>query len=127
MHHLMIAVLMAWTFVSIVAAQAPSQAQNATIKGNAENGKKLYKAMGCYQCHGYAAHGPGGDPLVVGPRIAPHPIAFPAFSKYLRQPKGQMPPYTSKIASDQDVADIYAWLLTIPDPPPVSSIPELKN
>ena len=127
MRHALIAMLMVSVLVSVSAAQAPAPAQNATPKGNAENGKKLFVAIGCYQCHGYAAHGPGGDSLLGGPRIAPHPIAFPAFSKYLRQPKGQMPPYTLKIASDQDVADIYAWLLTIPDPPPVSSIPLFNN
>ena len=127
MRHTIIAMLIIPVLVSVLAAQAPAPAQNATPKGNAENGKKLFVAIGCYQCHGYAAHGPGGDSLLGGPRIAPHPIAFPAFSKYLRQPKGQMPPYTQKIASDQDVADIYAWLLTIPDPPPVSSIPLFKE
>jgi mono/diheme cytochrome c family protein len=122
-----ITILLLLVTVSVGLAQAPSQGQNSAPKGNAENGKKLFVAIGCYQCHGYAAHGPGGDSLLGGPRIAPHPIAFAAFSKYLRQPKGQMPPYTPKVATDQDVADIYAWLLTIPDPPPVSSIPELKN
>jgi|SRR5579862_1247131 len=124
---LMIIVMVMVSLVVSAVAQVPTQGQNAAPKGNAENGKKLFVSIGCYECHGYAAHGPGGDSLLGGPRIAPHPIAFPAFSKYLRQPKGQMPPYTQKIASDQDVADIYAWLLTIPDPPPVSSIPELKN
>jgi ubiquinol-cytochrome c reductase cytochrome c subunit len=127
MRHTIIVVLMLSLVVSVVAAQAPTQGQNAGPRGSAENGKKLFVSIGCYECHGFAAHGPGGDSLLGGPRIAPHPIAFPAFSKYLRQPKGQMPPYTQKIASDQDVADIYAWLLTIPDPPAVSSIPELKN
>ena len=127
MRHTIIAMLVLPLVIAVASAQAPSQQQNATPKGNPENGKKLFVAIGCYQCHGYAAHGPGGDSLLGGPRIAPHPIAFPAFSKYLRQPKGQMPPYTQRVASDQDVADIYAWLLTIPDPPTVSSIPELKN
>jgi ubiquinol-cytochrome c reductase cytochrome c subunit len=127
MRQTIVAMLMVSVLVSVAAAAAASQAQNPIPKGNAENGKKLFVSIGCYQCHGYAAHGPGGDSLLGGPRIAPHPIAFPAFSKYLRQPKGQMPPYTLKITSDQDVADIYAWLLTIPDPPAVGTIPELKN
>ena len=126
MRHTLIAILLV-AVVFTLSAQTPSPTSNTVPKGNAENGKKLFVAIGCYQCHGYAAHGPGGDSLLGGPRIAPHPIAFAAFSKYLRQPKGQMPPYTQKIASDQDIADIYAWLLTIPDPPPVSSIPELNN
>ena len=113
---------------SVLTAQTPAQVPNAAPRGNAENGKKIYVTYGCYQCHGYAAHGgAGGDSLRGGPRIAPRPIAFPAFSKYVRQPTDQMPPYTQKLVSDQDLADIYAWLLTIPEPPPVSSIPQLKN
>ena len=113
---------------SVLTAQTPAQAPGAAPRGNAENGKKIYVTYGCYQCHGYAAHGgAGGDSLRGGPRIAPRPIAFPAFSKYVRQPTEQMPPYTQKLASDQDLADIYAWLLTVPEPPPVSSIPQLRN
>lgn len=113
---------------SVLTAQTPAQVPNAAPRGNVENGKKIYVAYGCYQCHGYAAHGgAGGDSLRGGPRIAPRPIAFPAFSKYVRQPADQMPPYTQKLVSDQDLADIYAWLLTVPEPPPVSSIPQLKN
>ena len=113
---------------SLLSAQAPSQAPNAAPRGNADNGKKLFVTYGCYQCHGYSAHGgAGGDSLRGGPRIAPKPIPFAAFSKYVRRPLDQMPPYTEKLASDQDLADIYAWLLTIPEPPPVNSIPQLKN
>jgi mono/diheme cytochrome c family protein len=112
--------------VSLSMAQAP--APNTAPRGNAENGKKLFVAYGCYQCHGYAAHGgANGDSLRGGPRIAPKPIPFAAFLKYLRRPLDQMPPYTEKLASDQDVADIYAWLLTLPEPPPVNSIPQLKE
>jgi mono/diheme cytochrome c family protein len=124
MRLLILLILMA----SVLTAQTPAQAPNAAPRGNVENGKKIYVTYGCYQCHGYAAHGgAGGDSLRGGPRIAPRPIAFPAFSKYVRQPADQMPPYTQKLVSDQDLADIYAWLLTVPEPPPVSSIPQLKN
>jgi mono/diheme cytochrome c family protein len=111
---------------SVFATQAPNS--NAPPRGNAETGKKLYVAYGCYQCHGYAAHGgANGDSLRGGPRIAPKPLAFPAFLRYVRRPLNQMPPYTEKLVSDQDIADMYAWLLTIPEPPPVSSIPELRD
>ena len=34
-----------------------------------------------------------------------------------------MPPYTAKVVTDQDLADIYAFLLTIPQPPPIESVP----
>jgi ubiquinol-cytochrome c reductase cytochrome c subunit len=90
-------------------------------KGDVENGKKIYTTYGCYQCHGYAAH---GGP---GPRLAPRPMAFAAFARYTRRPTGQMPPYTAKVVSDQEVADIYAFLLTIPPPPAVDTIPILAR
>jgi ubiquinol-cytochrome c reductase cytochrome c subunit len=97
-------------------AQAPTPAP----AGNAMNGAKIFVSYGCYQCHGYA--GQGG----AGARLAPKPIAFAAFTKYVRKPTQQMPPYTAKVVSDQELADIYAFLLTIPSPPDPNSIPLMK-
>ena len=96
------------------AANAP-----AAPTGNAENGKKIYSSYGCYQCHGYAAQGGAGA------RLAPRPIAFATFARYVRRPTGQMPPYTAKVVSDQELADIYAFLVTIPPPPAANTIPIL--
>ena len=96
-------------------AQAPSA-------GNAESGKKTFAGVGCYECHGYVARGGSA-----GPRLAPRPIACAAFSKYLRSPTGQMPPYTSKVLPEKDLADLYAYLQSIPEPPAVKSIPQLNN
>jgi mono/diheme cytochrome c family protein len=90
-----------------------------TPAGNAQNGKKIFDSYGCYQCHGHA--GQGG----VGPRIAPRPIPFAAFEKYVRHPSGEMPPYTVKVVSDHDLADIYAFLESIPQPPAAKDIPLL--
>src|SRR5215813_4201554 len=103
-------------------AQSPAgPAADKPPSGNAENGKKLYAQYGCYQCHGYAAQGG------VGPRLAPRPLAFTAFSKYLRQPTGEMPPYTTKVLSDAQLADVYAFLRSVPQPPQVDTIPLLKE
>jgi mono/diheme cytochrome c family protein len=44
----------------------------------------------------------------------------------LRKPREDMPPYTTKVLSDAEVADIYAWVLTRPTPPKVESIPLLQ-
>ena len=90
--------------------------------GNAENGKKLFASDGCYQCHGYQAQ--GATPT--GPRLGPRPLAFAAFSKYVRQPTGQMPPYSGKIVTDAALADIYAFLQSLPAPPSVDSLPQLR-
>jgi ubiquinol-cytochrome c reductase cytochrome c subunit len=91
-------------------------------RGSAEEGKKLYVAYGCYQCHGYEAQGSSAT----GPRLGPQPIAWAAFSRYVRQPTGQMPPYTTKVVPDTDVAHIYAFVQARPAPPPVRSIPLLR-
>lgn len=112
-------------------AQNPGSASNARTPpapsaqgaptGDVENGKKIYSSYGCYQCHGYVAQGGAG------PRLAPRPTAFAAFARYVRRPTGQMPPYTGKVVSDQEIADIYAFLLTIPPPPAVDTIPILAR
>ena len=102
-------------------AQTVAQPPAAPV-GDAANGKKLFAGIGCYQCHGYEAQGGGA----AGPRLAPRPMAFAAFSKYIRTPTGDMPPYTAKVVSDQNLADIYAFLASIPPPPPIDSIPLLK-
>src|SRR5262245_32135570 len=100
---------------SVLAAQTPAgNAQNAPA-GDAENGKKIFARYGCYQCHGYV--GQGG----AGPRLAPRPLAFAGFSRYVRRPTDQMPPYTAKVVSDKELADIYAYLLSIPQPPAANS------
>ena len=105
----------------LLSAQTPQPAGSATPNGNAQNGKKIFSSYGCYQCHGYEAQ---GGP---GPRLAPRPMAFAALSKYVRHPTGEMPPYTTKVVSDKELADIYAFLLSVPPPPSVQSIPLLNH
>jgi mono/diheme cytochrome c family protein len=104
-------------------AQAPPPQRPATPPiGNAEEGKKLYVSYGCYQCHGREAQGSSAT----GPRLGPRPIGFTAFSRYVRLPTGQMPPYTARVVSDGDLANIYAYVAARPAPLPVASIPLLK-
>jgi mono/diheme cytochrome c family protein len=106
-----------------VAAQAPAErpAATTTPAGSAEEGKKLYVSYGCYQCHGREAQGSSAT----GPRLGPRPIAFTAFNSYVRRPTGQMPPYTSTVVSDTDMADIYAFVQARPAPAP--AIPLLRE
>ena len=109
--------------LAIASAAAQGGAQrpaNAAPPGNAEEGKKLFVADGCYQCHGYEAQGSSAT----GPRLGPRPIAFAAFSRYVRQPTGQMPPYTAKVVPDTDLANIYAYVQSRPEP--AKEIPLLK-
>jgi mono/diheme cytochrome c family protein len=100
-----------------------AQTPVAVPAGNAEHGRKLFENYGCYQCHGREAQGGLGT----GPRLGPKPIAFTAVQRYIRHPTGQMPPYTAKVVSDQDLADIYAFLQAVRQPPPVKEIPLLNK
>jgi mono/diheme cytochrome c family protein len=106
-----------------LAAQAPVTMPPAAPTGNAQNGRKLFENFGCYQCHGREAQGGLGT----GPRLGPKPIAFAAVQRYIRHPTGQMPPYTAKVVSDKDLADIYAFLQSVKQPPAVKDIPLLNK
>jgi mono/diheme cytochrome c family protein len=109
--------------VALLAEQAlPGQAPPPP-PGNADNGKKLFVERACWQCHGLAAQGGG----IAGPRLAGRVPAWLAFSRYVRRPTEEMIPYTAKSLPDSELADIYAWLRSIPPPPAVSSIPQLNR
>ena len=97
-------------------------AQTPEPRGNAENGKTLYTKIGCYQCHGREGQGS----TATGPRLNQNPITFSRFISYIRKPSGEMPPYTARVVSDQQAADIFAFLQSLPKPPAVDSIPLLK-
>lgn len=101
---------------------APKSSSVDELKGDADNGKKLFAAYGCYECHG--RQGAGAS---TGPRIGPPAITLAAVLRYVRAPTGQMPPYTSKVVSDQDLADIYAFLKSFPAPRPAKDVPLLNN
>jgi mono/diheme cytochrome c family protein len=108
-------------------AKSGAEAQGAASKsadtpnGKTENGKKLYLRYGCDECHGTLAH--GGTP---GPQLGPNAIPFEAFRAYVRHPTGEMPPYTDKVVSDQEWADIYAFIKSVPRPPDPKTIPLLN-
>ena len=108
--------------ISFLQAAQPPVPQNTAPAGNIQNGKKIFAAYGCYQCHGFV--GQGG---AAGARLTPMPLSWPNFTKYVRHPAGQMPPYTAKVVTDQELADIYTYLQSIPKAPDVKSIPILNN
>lgn len=96
------------------------RAQNVAPSGNVDNGKRLYLKNGCYECHGTVGQGAQANP--VAPRLAPNPLPLAALIAYVRKPAGGMPPYVSKVMSDAELADVRAYLASIPEPPPLKSI-----
>ena len=49
--------------------------------------------------------------------LGPDPMPFGAFVFQVRTPRDQMPPYTAKVLSDAQLADIYAFVQSQPQPP----------
>ena len=89
----------------------------ALAAGSAEKGKAAFVKHGCWQCHGYV--GQGG---VTGPRLAQTQLSVEAMSAFVRNTRGGMPPYQKAILSDADIADIHAYLQSVPKPPDYKSI-----
>ena len=116
---LVVATAVVWLIPVAWAQERPAPAQGAATpapaKGNADPGRKLYVSYGCYQCHGYEAQGSSAT----GPRLGPRPLPLASFTRYVRTPSGQRPPYTTKVVSDAELADIYAYVDSRPAPKPV--------
>jgi len=102
------------------APQQGSPAPEVSSDPAVNAGAALYKKNGCYECH--VNDGQGGPQ---GPRLGPNPIPQPRFVTYVRNPTGDMPPFTAKVISDDDLAKIYAFLQSRPMPPQVKDIPLL--
>ena len=115
--------LVALTSADIAAVFAQNQkpaSQAAAPAGNVENGRKAFIQHGCFSCHGYSAEGGPGA------RLAQNPIPFQGFVQYVRRPRRSMPPYGTQV-SDQELADIYAFIKSIPPSPDAKTIPLLNG
>ena len=118
-----VAAMFVWVSSGAGVLRAAQESKNSDApSGNAENGKRIFNKNGCYECHGREGQGSS----MTGPRIAPNPPPFEVISGYVRKPTGEMPPYTAKVISDQELADIYAFLQSRPRPPAAKTNPLLK-
>jgi mono/diheme cytochrome c family protein len=106
------------------APQPPGEKSETAPTGNAETGKKIFTKDGCYECHGREGQGAA---QASGPRIGPPQRFLRSFINYVRQPTGQMPPFTMQVISDQEIADIYAYLQSRPKATPSKDIPLLNQ
>jgi ubiquinol-cytochrome c reductase cytochrome c subunit len=89
---------------------------------NADNGKRIFMKNGCFECHGTVGQG-----TIAGARIGPPPLNAQGLIRYVRRPAGQMPAFTEKVMSDQELTDVYTYLKTIPAAKPAKDIPLLSD
>ena len=90
---------------------AAALAQNAGT-GDAANGKRVYLADGCFECHGRV--GQGGAMNYPAPALAQVEMPIESFMAFLRNGPNDMPAYSTAVLSDQEIADMYAFVQSLP-------------
>jgi len=93
----------------------------SALAASPEKGKVAYVNYGCWECHGFVGQGGAS-----GPKIAPNPMPLDALSAFLRHTNGAMPPYQEAVLSNEDLADIHAYLQSISKSADYKTIPLLK-
>jgi mono/diheme cytochrome c family protein len=107
----------------ILAAAAVTTVAAPAATGDAINGKRVFFADGCFYCHGTTGAG-GGN---AGPRLAPNPLPLEAVTAKLRTDSGRMPVYSPSVLQDSEIADIVAYLQSIPNGKSAKDIPLLSR
>jgi mono/diheme cytochrome c family protein len=93
--------------------------------GDVAHGRSLFVAVGCYECHGRV--GQGGNFNYAAPALAHIAIPLQGFKVLVRMGLNDMPAYKEQVLSDQDVADIHAYLSSLPGPRPAKDFPLLNQ
>ena len=104
----------------IFAAFLLIQTGNSGAQDEAGEGRDLYMANQCWQCHG--TEGQGGAAV----RIAPTLYPFEAFAQFVRH-SNLMPAYSPNVLSDDQLRQIFEYVRTMPEPPDLDDIPELSD
>ena len=99
-------------------------AQDQAPAGSVDSGYKAFMKYQCYTCHGTI--GQGGD-RGTGPKLAPNPFPWAGFEHQVRTPRQDMPPFREPFLSNQELADIYAYLRSVKAGPSPNDIPLLKG
>jgi mono/diheme cytochrome c family protein len=115
------------TFVTaaLCATALVGAAAQVSPQGNAANGKQMYLRDACFTCHGRS--GQGGVFRGPAPILARTALPFNGFRELLRDPPGDMPAYSEAVLSDKDIADIYAFLDSLPGPRSPRDVRVLDN
>src|SRR3954447_8658108 len=98
-------------------------ASGAAVAADATKGKQNFMKYGCWQCHGTQGQ---GSP-VSGPKLAPGPLPLEAMSAFIRNSRRAMPPYKEDVLPAADLADIHAYLASIPPAADFRTIDLLKE
>ena len=106
----------------LLATSVPAITVAAEPAPSAERGKSLYMTAGCKHCHGTVGQG-----SAAGRQLAPKPLPAAAIAQFIRANGTNMPAYSAALLDDAAVADIAAYLASIPPSPLADSIPALRS
>jgi mono/diheme cytochrome c family protein len=109
----------------IMGGLAAARADDTPPSGDPVNGKRLYLADGCFECHGRA--GQGGRFNYPTPALADIALPVESFISFLREAPNDMPSFSADVLSDKDAADIHAFLSSLPGPRSPKDIPLLNQ
>jgi len=98
---------------------------DSVFAASAEKGKAAFLKYGCWQCHG--TQGQGSVATSNGKVLAPDPLPYEAFSAFVRSTDGAMPPYSVNVLPDAELADIHAYLASVPKAAEYKNIPLLSR
>jgi mono/diheme cytochrome c family protein len=112
---------MRWRFIAAALASAALGAHAQAPAGDAQKGKAAYEKHMCGACHGSAGQG-----TRYGPKLAPA-LPWQAFEHQVRHPRGEMPRYPAQFVSDAELADVIAYLSSMPAGKSAKEIPLLKE
>ena len=86
------------------------QSDIVSAQGNAAGGEKLWAGADsrCKDCHGVKGEG------AYGPDLAGRQLTLAQFRRAVRQPWGVMPAFPENQHSDQELADLFAYLQGLP-------------
>jgi mono/diheme cytochrome c family protein len=112
--------------IALLSSSGNAVAQAArTDRAAIANGESAYLRVGCQACHGTVGHGGAAR------RLAPNTLPLEGFTTWVRNGTpgwsfmSGMPAFPPAVLSDDEVADIRAFLASLPPPPRVADIPLL--
>jgi mono/diheme cytochrome c family protein len=97
--------------------------QSKDLAGDVDKGAAIFVKNGCYQCHGRIGQG-----TIAGARLMQTKLTQAGFIGFVRNPPpSSMPQFRVKSMSDQELADVYAYIKSIPPPKAAKDIPLLSG
>ncbi|MGO9932253.1 MAG: c-type cytochrome [Steroidobacteraceae bacterium] len=97
---------------TVIALGSASTLSQTATAGDAAKGKQAYLNYDCYTCHGRV--GEGGNFLYPAPPLAGLDMPTVALQAFLRAAPNDMPSFAPAILTNDDIANIAAFLKSLP-------------